>query len=143
MPNAVAITNVAVASIIAMNIHTASPVDAAPEQRKLLELLPATFANFETTQIKFNRLAQEWRRNTAFSSSVDEIVLDSNYQQIIGMGTPALPLILNELKGAPEHWFWALAAITGANPAEYEPDGDIQAAADAWVGWGKNRGIIR
>lgn len=103
----------------------------------------ATFAHTNTLKTKFETLADEWRRNTAFSSSITEIVLDPNYQQIIGMGVAAVPLILNELRSAPEHWFWALAAITGANPAENEPDGDIQAAADAWIRWGMRRGIIR
>jgi hypothetical protein len=144
MPNAITtgtVATAAAAGLVAMSIQNA-PVDSGSELRKFVTL-PTTIAGSESQQIKFDRLANEWRRNTAFSSSINDIVLDANYQQIIGMGVVALPLILNELKGAPEHWFWALAAITGANPAESEPDGDIQAAADAWVRWGKNRGIIR
>jgi hypothetical protein len=144
MSNAIAATATAtVAGLVAISMQNAQPVDSGPELRKFLTQLPATIAGSETQQIKFDRLANEWRRNTAFSSSINEIVLDPSYQQIIGMGVAALPLILNELKDAPEHWFWALAAITGANPAESTPDGDIQAATDAWVRWGTNRGIIR
>jgi len=143
MANAIA-TTAAAAGLVAMSIQPVMPADTGPiDARKFFVQSPATIASSETLQTKFNKLANEWRRNTAFSSSVDEMVLDPNYQQIIGMGTSALPLILNELKGAPEHWFWALAAITGANPAENEPDGDIQAAADAWILWGKSRSIIR
>lgn len=39
------------------------------------------------------------------------------YQQIIGMGEKALPLILRDLRDRPTgHWFWALNAITGEEP---------------------------
>lgn len=142
MTNAV-VTTVAAAGIMAMSMQHAMPATAGSELPRFFEPSPATIANTRTLQTKFETLANDWRRNTAFSSSMTDIVLDSNYQQIIGMGVVAVPLILNELRQAPEHWFWALAAITGANPAENEPDGDIQAAADAWVQWGLRRGMIR
>lgn len=142
MTNAI-VSTVAAAGIAAMAMQQATPVTAGAELRKFFETAPATIAGTVALQERFEKLANEWRRNTAFTSSMTDIVLDSNYQQIIGMGSTALPLILNELKQAPEHWFWALAAITGANPAANEPDGDIQAAADAWVQWGRARGVIR
>jgi hypothetical protein len=144
MPNiATTATAVAATGLIVMSFQNALPANAGVEAGKFLAQQPTTIANSRILQLKFDALADAWRRDTAFSSSITEIVLDSNYQQIIGMGVAALPLILNELKNAPEHWFWALAAITGANPAENEPDGDIQAAADAWIQWGVRRGIIR
>ena len=58
------------------------------------------------------------------------------YQQIIGMGTPALPLIFQELQREPDHWFWALGAITGENPVPEEDAGDLDAMTDAWLSWG-------
>jgi hypothetical protein len=144
MPNIVpATTTVAAAGLIMMSIQDAMPANTGAELGKFLAQQPTTIANSRILQTKFDSLADAWRRNTAFSSSITEIVLDSNYQQIIGMGVAVVPLILHELRNAPEHWFWALAAITGANPAQNEPAGDIQAAADAWVRWGVDRGIIR
>ncbi len=138
-------------AVVSSNTMFLAPMflEQIPPTKSSLQLVaipqtqPATFAHTNTLKTKFETLADEWRRNTAFSSSITEIVLDPNYQQIIGMGVAAVPLILNELRNAPEHWFWALAAITGANPAQNEPDGDIQAAADAWIRWGVRRGIIR
>lgn len=91
---------------------------------------------------KFERLAVAWRNEVQFLSSMTDIVLNSNYQRIIGQGIAMVPFMLNELRRSPEHWFWALAAITGADPARNAPPGDIQAAADAWVQWGRRTGII-
>jgi hypothetical protein len=141
--NAITATAVAAAGLVLMTMQDVQPVSSGPELRVFLEQQPATIADLGTLQAKFEKLANEWRRNTTFSSSVTDIVLDPNYQQIIGMGAVAVPLILNELKQSPEHWFWALAAITGADPAKNEPDGDIEAAAEAWIRWGVERGIIR
>ena len=92
---------------------------------------------------KFESLSAQWRKNTAFFSTVKEIALDSNYQQIIGMGEPVVPLILNDLQKRPSHWYWALAAITGENPAKDSPKGNIQAVCDAWVDCGRRRGLLR
>ena len=38
------------------------------------------------------------------------------YQQIVGMGMIAVPLILEELHREPDQWFWALECITEENP---------------------------
>ena len=129
---------------IGSHVHTnrnASRYRARPEN--IFGTAASNYCKCGNTAKKFDKLADAWRANTAFSSSITEIALDPNYQQIIGMGVGVVPLILRELRTTPEHWFWALAAITGANPAQNEPDGNIQAAADAWVQWGMKRGIIR
>jgi hypothetical protein len=65
------------------------------------------------------------------------------YQNIIGMGEDAVPLIIGELKSEgddPDQWFWALMAITGANPVSPEDQGDFVAMAKAWLGWAKDQG---
>ena len=49
------------------------------------------------------------------------------YQQIIGMGAEALPFIFRELQKEPDHWFWALHAITGENPVSKNAAGDLKA----------------
>jgi hypothetical protein len=64
------------------------------------------------------------------------------YQQIIGMGDRALPLILSELQREPDHWFWALEAITQENPVPPEAAGRVRQMADAWLMWGKQHGYI-
>lgn len=93
-------------------------------------------------QSDFQQLATAWRQRTQFSSSITEIVLDPSYQKIIGMGVAAVPLILKELQNGPDHWYWALGSITQENPAQDAPEGDIAAICQAWLDWGKRRGII-
>ncbi len=56
------------------------------------------------------------------------------------MGQPVLPLILQELERRPDHWFWALHAITGEDPARSTDD--VDAATDAWLNWGRARGYV-
>ena len=57
------------------------------------------------------------------------------------MGPPVVPLILQSLKKQPNDWFYALRAITGANPVRSADAGDMQKMAQAWVTWGKKRGF--
>ena len=88
----------------------------------------------------FSALAEEWRRETAPWSSVTDIVLHPAYQRIIGMGRAALPFILAELARQPDHWFWALRAITGENPVTDGDAGNLLRMRDAWVRLGQERG---
>jgi len=94
----------------------------------------------ETPERAFPALAEEWSRETAPLSSVTEIVLHPAYQRIIGMGRAALPLILAELARQPDHWFWALRAITGENPVAEDDSGNLLRMRDAWVRLGQERG---
>ena len=66
----------------------------------------------------------------------------SSYQQIIGIGEPAVPLLLDELSREPDHWFWALEAITQENPVPKEAAGKVRLMAQAWVAWGIREGYI-
>lgn len=88
----------------------------------------------------FSALAQQWHADTVFLSSIDKMVMHPAYQRIIGMGPQALPLILHELQVRPDHWFWALHAISGEDPAQ--SDASFDEAVGAWLQWGKKRGYI-
>lgn len=52
------------------------------------------------------------------------------------MGEGAVPLLLAELRREPDDWFWALHAITGANPVPAASRGDLRAMTEAWLQWG-------
>src|SRR5436309_8098828 len=85
----------------------------------------------------FSDLAHRWRRETAAHSVLQKKVLHPAYQRIIGLGPSVVPYILRELQREPAHWFWALNALTGADPA---PAGStFQEAANAWLKWGRER----
>jgi hypothetical protein len=94
-------------------------------------------------EAKFEALARQWVADTTtFSSDFGSIVMHWAYQRIIGLGPPVVPLILAELVRSPDHWGWALSAITGENPVPPEEEGDVEATAAAWIAWGRARGLV-
>ncbi|MEO1395544.1 MAG: hypothetical protein AAFV90_21790 [Cyanobacteria bacterium J06634_5] len=93
-----------------------------------------------TAERQFNQLAQEWRANTALLSDLSKKSMHPAYQRIIGMGQEVLPLLLKELERRPGHWFWALGAITGANPVKPENRGRMKRMAQDWLEWGRDHG---
>ena len=94
------------------------------------------------TEQKFNRLKEEWRRDTLATSSVTKMSMHPAYQRIIGMGPAVVPLLLRELRSDPDHWFWALGVITEENPVSEEDAGDIIRMSKAWLNWGKRNGLV-
>lgn len=104
----------------------------APSMPSTVSCLPAE---------RFQRLAATWQAETKYLSSLKEIVLNRAYQQIIGMGDQAVPLILRELEREPDHWFWALTAITGYEPDLPEESANVETMAAAWLEWGRGRGL--
>jgi hypothetical protein len=97
---------------------------------------------WETAEIEemFLELAEQWRRETGMMSLVTKMSMHPAYQRIIGMGQAVVPLILRELEQEPDHWFWALQAITGANPVKSEQRGRLKQMAEAWIQWGRENG---
>ena len=63
-----------------------------------------------------------------------------SYQQVIGIGPSVVPYLLRELKYFPDHWFWALNAITGEDPVPPESKGKFQKMTEAWLDWGRKKG---
>ena len=88
--------------------------------------------------IEFQRLVGEWRAQRGVMSSITESVLCPAYQSIIGMGRVAIPFLVAQLEseGAdPDQWFWALTAITGANPVRDADRGNYERMAQSWREW--------
>jgi hypothetical protein len=102
---------------------------------------PAVQQPTELEQL-FTELAREWRAETAVHSSVTKKAMHPAYQRIIGMGPAVIPLILRDLEREPDHWFWALTALTGEDPIPPEDAGDIDKMAQAWLARGKQLGYI-
>lgn len=84
-----------------------------------------------------------WKAGTAPLSSATEMATHPAYQQIIGLGRDAVPLLLRELQREPDHWFWALKAITGVDPVEPRQRGQIGEMAEAWLRWAREQGLGR
>ncbi len=122
-------------------LHVDLPPNA-PRGRVVLTVVePASSegTSFDVSTL-FEKLADEWRQATEFVSSLTEMVTHPAYQRIIGLGNAAIPLLLNRLGDRPEHWFWALKAITGADPVAAEDRGNIDAMRGAWLAWGQREG---
>ena len=92
---------------------------------------------------RFYLLSRQWKNDTKYLSSINEMVLHPAYQQIVGMGPAALPLILLELKMDPDYWFEALKAITGIDPVVENDMGDLSRMAESWLDWGRVNNYIR
>jgi hypothetical protein len=90
----------------------------------------------------FDALFEAWTEETMFSSAVDEIVLNKNYQRIIGLGPKALPYLLDRLQHSDAHLFWALEHISGENPVPEELWGNVPEMSARWLQWGVDRGLI-
>ena len=91
----------------------------------------------------FGELTAAWKEKAKYLSVTAQMALIPEYQRIIGMGAAALPLILEELRREPDHWIWALRAITGEDPVPEESRGKMNEVAAAWIAWGQQQGIIR
>ena len=100
---------------------------------------PSVTPTGETAEQRFRRLVRLWKDATQFTSSMTEMATHPAYQQIIGMGKEALPLIADELRREPDHWFWALHAITGEDPVAPSGRGKLREMTDAWLKWAQHR----
>jgi len=131
--------------ILGLMVVTANNAVADAQNSPISVFVPAWIED----QIEFSRLAAEWKKSRprARSSAMD-MARDPNYLRIIGMGERGIPCVLRQLElemaiGEPDHWFIALWAMTnGQNPIPPESQGKIREMAQAWIDWGKRRGLI-
>ena len=89
---------------------------------------------------KFIRLRDEWKSQRSPVSSPTKLLMHPAYQTIIGMGADVVPLLLRELETSIDNWFWALRAITEAEPVAEADRGDGAAMARVWLQWGRDQG---
>jgi len=112
-------------------------VESGPGQKKEAE---GHDTGSPANRLRFDALAEQWRRESAHKATSLEMAMHPAYQQIIGMGRSALPLILEALARHPDHWFWALKAITCEDPVAEADRGDLNRMAQAWLVWGARNG---
>jgi hypothetical protein len=94
----------------------------------------------ESPEQKFKRLAAAWKAQRGPISSPTKLVMHPAYQSIVGMGSVAVPLLLRTLEQEADLWFWALRAITEADPVPPSSRGRIKEMAEAWLKWGREHG---
>ena len=91
---------------------------------------------------KFRKLAEQWKDETIHISSLTEMENHGAYQEIIGMGQPAVPLLLQELVNDPDWWFMALDTLVDEPPHLEGADGDLTKLSAKWIEWGKSNGYL-
>ena len=94
----------------------------------------------EPVASKFARLKAEWEGRTKYLSNPDKITSDPAYQEIIGMGWDAVPLLLADVRRGRYLWHVALKRITGENPVPADVHGNYRRIGAAWLEWGQARG---
>ena len=118
------------------------------EAKELSEMMFNAILHFYDPQTRsnpikrFNTLTATWKQANPFSSSIINVATHPAYQEIIGMGPIAIPLILKALKVETDHWFWALKSITGEDPVKENDRGDLEKMKQAWLDWGSENGYI-
>jgi hypothetical protein len=106
----------------------------------LMQLVSAKTARSSMAR-HFDELADTWERETRAESFAHRRSIHPAYQRIIGLGPQAIPLILERMRQRRSgHWFWALHALTGEDPATglTKP----REAREAWLRWGVEHGHI-
>lgn len=88
----------------------------------------------------FELCADQVEMETGHLSAVSDVVMHRAYQRIIGLGPGVLPFLLRRIRHDSGHWFWALVAIAGEDPAE--DCVSSAAATKRWLEWGRQRGWI-
>jgi hypothetical protein len=126
----------------------------APEAEHIREVIPnVIFAKHAARQKEeprytdedwrlFQNLVASWRRERGATSSINRMVMCESYQHIIGLGEKALPMILKQIDiegDDPDHWNWALTAITRVSIVPEEELGNMRAIAARWKQWARTR----
>lgn len=112
---------------------------AAPSQ--IPKDLPLTArASITEPRVTFRELADQWKQATEDYSVIGKRYRHPAYKSILDMQHRAVPMILNELRREPDHWFAALEQLTGKNPARQAKT--FYEAVDLWIAWGISEAII-
>ncbi len=96
----------------------------------------------QTSEQEFDVLTATWKNDMRFSSSIHSLMTNPSYLRVIAMGKKAIPLILEDLKQEPDHWFIALNILTGQDPVPNESRGDVIAMTAAWLQWGRENKYV-
>jgi hypothetical protein len=91
--------------------------------------------------IEMRRLADAWKQENMFVSSLSQKIMHPAYQKLIGFGEKALPFIVGELRNSGGYWFWALSSISREDPVPEEVRGNFPAMKQAWLDWAAERGL--
>ena len=114
-----------------------------PEVRRSCDKAAAKGVDIEPADRKrFQELADRWQEETFFLSNSARINAHPALQEIISMGRPVVPLILERMRSQGGHWFGALRQLAGASPVPLESRGRIKEMTQGWLDWGERNGYV-
>ena len=111
----------------------------------MMEGLIARTRKASTTEVlrkRFTEMANRWHDETDHLSSPEKITKNGLYLEIISMGAPVIPLILQDLQERGGQWYEALRKLSGADPVPTEVRGEVPKMNEAWLSWGRDKGYI-
>ncbi len=120
----------------------------SPESHSAIQKLKSISSHYYFPVSRHNNLVTEfynlyfqWKQEVKYASTTLEICMNPNYQKIIGMGEKVLPLLFFEIENRPDHWLWALKAITGADPIQPKSRGKLKEMCRDWLVWAKQQDL--
>ncbi len=99
---------------------------------KYMSIVDSKDIDYISSKVKFQYHLMEWRRKTAFVSSVSKIIKDEDFLAIVAMGRVAVPYIKTELLAKPSILVWALNYIYGKKISN-KPNLTIDEACRLWI----------
>ncbi len=91
-------------------------------------------------QSKFFKNLNEWKKQILFSSDVQKITTNQNFEALVNMGVNAIPFILQEINDSPSNLVWVLNKITKSKISERPIS--IDQACTLWIKWGRKHNLI-
>lgn len=95
---------------------------------------------------KFHEQAEKWDRETGHISSPAQRFAHPSYVAILGMANDnrdeVVDLMLRDMRQNRREWFWALSYLTHENPIKREDAGKTDKMINAWINWGRKRGLL-
>ncbi len=95
----------------------------------------------ETLEQRFRRLDAAWRKETAYLSSSTKIKTHPAFREVVALGDVMVPLLLRDLQANASLWVWALQEINEDDPVTPADRGNIDKMTEAWLRWGKEKGL--
>lgn len=90
----------------------------------------------------FAAWSEVWKEETSGYSSINRKVEHPAFKAIVGLGEGAIPMILQDLRDSPAHWFPALKRLVGMSPVRPEHRGNVEEMRQAWLRWGREAGYL-
>src|SRR5436190_22764815 len=97
--------------------------------------------NYLFNQTKFLRLLSQWNEEILFSSDANKMMSSHLFNELVKMGIPIIPFILEQLRDNPNNTLvWVLNRITNSKISRSTIS--LEDAAHRWLQWGREHKLI-